>query len=138
MKERLSRDVTGLGVRADAVGQDGDEHLRPQTVLFEMARAKRPRVHDHPRDSQPLPGVGVDYQEQFAAMLDALSPHRHVGTEPGDPALAAQAVLTLVENPAPPVRLLLGNDAFDLLTTAHRRRLDDATAQESSARAADG
>ncbi|WP_329547859.1 oxidoreductase [Streptomyces sp. NBC_01356] len=33
------------------------------------------------------------------------------GTQPGDPALAAQAILHVTEAPDPPVRLLLGSDA---------------------------
>jgi NAD(P)-dependent dehydrogenase (short-subunit alcohol dehydrogenase family) len=36
----------------------------------------------------------------------------HAGEEPGDPAKAAQAILTLVNTAAPPLRLLLGKDAL--------------------------
>ncbi|MFD1952594.1 oxidoreductase [Sphingomonas arantia] len=36
----------------------------------------------------------------------------HAGTEPGDPVKAAQAILTLVDSDAPPLRLLLGADAL--------------------------
>jgi NAD(P)-dependent dehydrogenase (short-subunit alcohol dehydrogenase family) len=36
----------------------------------------------------------------------------HAGEEPGDPTKAAQAILTLVDSVAPPLRLLLGADAL--------------------------
>lgn len=36
----------------------------------------------------------------------------HAGEEPGDPAKAAQAILTLVDSDVPPLRLLLGADAL--------------------------
>ncbi|MEV0948713.1 oxidoreductase [Rhodococcus sp. NPDC049939] len=35
------------------------------------------------------------------------------GTQPGDPAKAAKAIITAVEDPAPPLLLLLGEDALD-------------------------
>jgi len=34
------------------------------------------------------------------------------GKQPGDPAKAAAAMMAVVENPAPPLRLLLGQDAY--------------------------
>jgi NAD(P)-dependent dehydrogenase (short-subunit alcohol dehydrogenase family) len=37
------------------------------------------------------------------------------GQQPGDPARAAQALLALVEAPAPPTRLFLGDDALGLV-----------------------
>jgi NAD(P)-dependent dehydrogenase (short-subunit alcohol dehydrogenase family) len=36
----------------------------------------------------------------------------HAGHEPGDPAKAAQAILRIVDEPAPPLHLLLGEDAL--------------------------
>ena len=35
------------------------------------------------------------------------------GTQPGDPAKAARAILAALEAPSPPLRLVLGNDAVD-------------------------
>lgn len=43
-----------------------------------------------------------------------------VGKQPGDPKKAAQAMLDIADNPAPPLRLLLGNDALQML----RQKLD--------------
>lgn len=37
------------------------------------------------------------------------------GTQPGDPARAAQALLAIVEAAYPPVRLLLGEDALGIV-----------------------
>jgi NAD(P)-dependent dehydrogenase (short-subunit alcohol dehydrogenase family) len=39
------------------------------------------------------------------------------GAQPGDPAKAAQAIITAVESPAPPELLLLGNDALAAYAT---------------------
>jgi NAD(P)-dependent dehydrogenase (short-subunit alcohol dehydrogenase family) len=57
--------------------------------------------------------------------------------EAGDPRRAAEALLELVAMPDPPLRLLLGNRAFDVLTAAHRRQLDEWERYEELARSAD-
>jgi NAD(P)-dependent dehydrogenase (short-subunit alcohol dehydrogenase family) len=58
--------------------------------------------------------------------------------EAGDPRRAAEALLELVEMPEPPLRLLLGNMAFDNVTAAHRRQLGEWQRYEELARSADG
>jgi NAD(P)-dependent dehydrogenase (short-subunit alcohol dehydrogenase family) len=58
--------------------------------------------------------------------------------EAGDPRRAAAALLDLVAMDEPPVRLLLGNMAFDNVTRAHARQLDEWRAYEALARSADG
>jgi len=58
--------------------------------------------------------------------------------EAGDPRRAAEALLELVAMPEPPLRLLLGNRAFDVLTAANRRQLDEWQRNEKLARSADG
>ncbi|MBO9558944.1 MAG: SDR family NAD(P)-dependent oxidoreductase [Caulobacter sp.] len=45
------------------------------------------------------------------------------GKQPGDPARAAQAILTLAELEDPPLRLPLGTDAITILKAADARRL---------------
>jgi NAD(P)-dependent dehydrogenase (short-subunit alcohol dehydrogenase family) len=50
------------------------------------------------------------------------------GTQPGDPAKAAQAILTAVGSPHPPAMLLLGTDAiyaFTAVAEAQRAELDE-------------
>jgi NAD(P)-dependent dehydrogenase (short-subunit alcohol dehydrogenase family) len=85
------------------------------------------------RREQPI----AEYGDQFAANLEEMAAH-HSGSEAGDPARAARALLELVDNPEPPLRLLLGNMAFDVLTAHHRRQLAEWAALEAVARGADG
>ncbi|HUZ19346.1 MAG TPA: SDR family NAD(P)-dependent oxidoreductase [Acidimicrobiales bacterium] len=118
MSECLAREVAPFGVKVTI--------LEPSDFRtgFRDRAAKRRR---------PLPA----YEEAFGANLDALSA-RHSGSEAGDPARAARALLALVDEAEPPLRLLLGNMAFDVVTSAQRRRLEEWAAQEAVARAADG
>jgi NAD(P)-dependent dehydrogenase (short-subunit alcohol dehydrogenase family) len=46
------------------------------------------------------------------------------GTQPGDPAKAAQAIIAAVESDQPPAFLLLGNDALDTYRRLTEARLD--------------
>jgi NAD(P)-dependent dehydrogenase (short-subunit alcohol dehydrogenase family) len=77
------------------------------------------------------------YAQAFPEMVELLA----VATsaeEAGDPRLAAAALMDLVAMPEPPLRLLLGNRAFDNVTAAHRRQLDEWERYEELARSADG
>ncbi len=49
-----------------------------------------------------------DYRSIIEGHLDY---HNQAGNEPGDPAKAAQAIITIVNEANPPLRLLLGKDA---------------------------
>jgi NAD(P)-dependent dehydrogenase (short-subunit alcohol dehydrogenase family) len=53
----------------------------------------------------------------YDAVMDPIRTARQAksGSQPGDPAKAAQALLALVEAPNPPVRLFLGDDALKLV-----------------------
>jgi len=44
---------------------------------------------------------------------------RHHGKQPGDPAKAAQAILTVLDSPQPPLRLALGADAVQMVRGKH-------------------
>jgi hypothetical protein len=55
-----------------------------------------------------------DYQATVGACRRLLA--AHAGHEPGDPAKAAQAILTLADAANPPLRLLLGRDAVTYAT----------------------
>lgn len=79
----------------------------------------------------------ADYERAFAANLDSLSA-RHAGEEAGDPRRAARALLELVDDPDPPLRLALGNAAYDRLTAHHRAALAEWAAAEELARSVDG
>jgi NAD(P)-dependent dehydrogenase (short-subunit alcohol dehydrogenase family) len=78
----------------------------------------------------------------MAAPLDAYQPlrtalmERFGGRAPGDPAAVAAAVLDLVNHPAPPRRLLLGDGDYDTVLDAYRRRLAEWEDWEPVSRAA--
>jgi NAD(P)-dependent dehydrogenase (short-subunit alcohol dehydrogenase family) len=77
------------------------------------------------------------YAEAFAPAVETLAIPTSED-EAGDPARAAAALLALVEMPDPPIRLLLGNMAFDNVTANWVRQLDEWRANEVLARSADG
>ena len=64
-----------------------------------------------------LPGAApaiADYAGTAHIAREVLTGHH--GEEPSDPALAAQAILAMVEMPEPPLVLLLGKDAYGYAT----------------------
>ena len=64
-----------------------------------------------------------DYRSTIEGRLDY---HHQAGNEPGDPAKAAQAIISIVNEENPPLRLLLGKDAVQLA-----RRIDQAKLAET-------
>jgi len=58
------------------------------------------------------------------------------GTQPGDPRKAAQAIVATLDEPEPPLRLALGDDAVDALRGAHEARLAELAQWEERSRAA--
>jgi NAD(P)-dependent dehydrogenase (short-subunit alcohol dehydrogenase family) len=64
-----------------------------------------------------------DYRSTLEGRLEY---HNQAGNEPGDPAKAAQAIITIVNEANPPLRLLLGKDAVLLA-----RRIDQAKLAET-------
>jgi NAD(P)-dependent dehydrogenase (short-subunit alcohol dehydrogenase family) len=59
------------------------------------------------------------------------------GSQPGNPDLAAQALLDTLHRDDPPFRLLLGNVAYDVAVDRYETRLTEFRAGEQVARAAD-
>ena len=59
------------------------------------------------------------------------------GSQPGNPDLAAQALLDTLDRDDPPFRLLLGNIAYDVAVDRYETRLTEFRAGEQVARAAD-
>lgn len=53
------------------------------------------------------------------------------GRQAGDPARAAQAIITLAETPQPPLRLVLGRDALNVAELDLNQQLDDLMGWES-------
>lgn len=62
---------------------------------------------------------------EYAAVVAAQAERQaeYSGRQPGDPARAAQAILTLADLEEPPLRLPLGSDAIAILEAADARRL---------------
>jgi NAD(P)-dependent dehydrogenase (short-subunit alcohol dehydrogenase family) len=59
------------------------------------------------------------------------------GSQPGNPDLAAQALLATLDREDPPFRLLLGNVAYDVAVDRYESRLQEFRAGERVARGAD-
>ncbi|MFG1911482.1 oxidoreductase [Kribbella sp. NPDC048928] len=75
--------------------------------------------------SMKLHQVGADYE----ATVGRINQYRTEtdGTQAGDPAKAAQAIIGIVAADEPPLRLLLGKDALDLAAKASTSRAEEAT-----------
>jgi NAD(P)-dependent dehydrogenase (short-subunit alcohol dehydrogenase family) len=56
------------------------------------------------------------------------------GTQPGDPRKAAAAIVTALEAPEPPLRLILGADAVDAIHAKHERLRAELAAWEAVSR----
>jgi NAD(P)-dependent dehydrogenase (short-subunit alcohol dehydrogenase family) len=61
---------------------------------------------------------GPDYAQSISPLLEYRNSHRPVG----DPAKAAQAILSIAEVDEPPLRLLLGSDAVHIAGQLHEAR----------------
>jgi NAD(P)-dependent dehydrogenase (short-subunit alcohol dehydrogenase family) len=84
------------------------------------------------RSIDPDSPYALAFPDAVASLAVVTSDH-----EAGDPRRAAEALLQLVAMPQPPLRLLLGNRAFDNVTAAHRRQLEEWQRYEELARSAD-
>jgi len=77
-----------------------------------------------------------DYDGLFDPIREARQQKN--GKQLGDPAKAAQAMLSLIDSDSPPAHLLLGSDALNLV----RQKLFDLTAEinqwEKTTRSTDG
>jgi NAD(P)-dependent dehydrogenase (short-subunit alcohol dehydrogenase family) len=91
----LAKEVKPFGVRVSAIAPGS---FRTEWAGRSMVRADR-RLPDYDPVMDPIRQARIDKS----------------GKQPGDPAKAAQALLTLVEAADPPVHLLLGKDALGLV-----------------------
>ena len=76
-----------------------------------------------------------DYEQTVGAWAARFGDYS--GDEPGDPTRMAQAMVDLVEAPAPPRRLLLGSDALDIALRAEAQRTSEAWAWAEVSRSTD-
>ena len=90
-------------------------------------------------------GPSMDRAEPIAAyqQIEAIAQRRiaqqedNNGSQPGNPDLAAQALLDTLDSDDPPLRLLLGNVAYDVAIDRYESRLTEFRAGEQVARGAD-
>lgn len=76
-------------------------------------------------------GRSLRQSPKFISDYDATSGRRrretaaHSGTQPGDPALAAEAVIKALQSPTPPRHLVLGRSGVDIVEKELRSRLEE-------------
>jgi NAD(P)-dependent dehydrogenase (short-subunit alcohol dehydrogenase family) len=95
MSETLGKEVAPLGIHVTAVAPGA----------FRTDWAGRSMVR--------TPRSITDYDALFDPIREARQSRS--GHQPGDPAKAARAILTLLDAPHPPAHLLLGSDALELV-----------------------
>jgi len=95
ISETLEKEVAGFGVKVTSVAPGS---FRTDWAGRSMVRADR---------------TVQDYDTLFDPIRKARQAKS--GAQRGDPAKAAQAILAIVATPTPPVYLLLGNDALQLV-----------------------
>jgi hypothetical protein len=81
----------------------------------------------------------IDAYEQIDQIAErrASQQEENNGSQPGNPELAAQALLDTLNRDDPPFRLLLGNVAYDVAVDRYEARLNEFRAGEQVARGAD-
>jgi NAD(P)-dependent dehydrogenase (short-subunit alcohol dehydrogenase family) len=89
-----------------------------------------------------LHGAGMRMTEPIAAYEDVVGPVRKMqqdfdGTQPGDPAKAAAAILDALAAEQAPLRLVLGADAADAITASMESNAAELRAWEHLARSTD-
>jgi NAD(P)-dependent dehydrogenase (short-subunit alcohol dehydrogenase family) len=89
-----------------------------------------------------LHGTGMRMTEPIAAYDDIVGPVRKMqrdfdGTQPGDPAKAAAAILDALAADEPPLRLALGADAADAIAASMESNASEFRAWEHVARSTD-
>jgi NAD(P)-dependent dehydrogenase (short-subunit alcohol dehydrogenase family) len=112
MSEALANEVAPFGVKVTIVEPGG---LRT----------------DYNGSSRVVGHIRDEYRATAGANADALGANN--GQEPGDPAKAAQAIVSIAGLEEPPLRLLLGRDAVAYAeAAAHARDENDARWRELS------
>ena len=75
---------------------------------------ERPRRTDEGRpEYDPVVGTAIRMQREYD------------GRQPGNPSKAAQVILQLVEMDRPPLRIALGGDAVEAISSSDRKRLEE-------------
>ncbi|MBP3963191.1 oxidoreductase [Paenibacillus lignilyticus] len=114
--EVLSKEVAPLGLKVTLIEPGG----------FRTDWAGSSMQHIEPRD---------EYKDTVGGLLKYL--RDSTGKENGDPDKAAQAILTIVNEEHPPLRLLLGSDAVDIASAVDQGKLAETKRWEKLSRSAD-
>ncbi|OUJ14012.1 oxidoreductase [Acetobacter sp. DsW_063] len=114
VSEALSKEVAGLGIKVTALAPG---QFRTDWAGRSMDRAAR-SIADYDDVMDPLRSARIAKS----------------GRQPGDPAKAAEALLTLVEAPNPPTRLFLGEDALSLVERKLENMKDEMTEWDALSR----
>jgi NAD(P)-dependent dehydrogenase (short-subunit alcohol dehydrogenase family) len=117
MSESLAAEVAPFGIRV---------------TLLEPSSFRTDWAGDSMRRAAPLPAYAASLGDMRAAFSGA-----GAGQEPGDPDAVAEILLDVVDSPEPPLRLLLGNMAFDVANGVYAGRTQEWAAWEERSRAAD-
>lgn len=115
LSEGLSVEVAHLGIKVTIVELDG--FRTNWASASAIIRAKK-----HIEDYAPTAG-------KIDKGLERLN-----GTQAGDPAKAAQAIIKVLDSPNPPLRLILGADAATWIRNKLNSRLDELAQWEDVAR----
>jgi len=128
--DALAREVAGFGIRVTIAQPGGfatdwagsSMRFAPSTETYDPLRADLFGADFRPGQPESTTEAGTEPQAAPAADAEAVAADE--ATE-GDPADAAQALLTLVNSDDPPLRQLIGADAFDQARIALEWRRDD-------------
>ena len=108
MSEALAPEVKGLGIHV---------------TIVEPGAFRTKLLDNRDTISTAIPEYGNTSGGQFRSRLEGLG-----GTEDGDPAKLAQAMLQLVDSEKPPLRLPLNDDAVQMVETKAKQMLRDVEA----------
>jgi len=114
--EVLSKEVSPLGLKVTLIEPGG----------FRTDWAGSSMQHIEPRD---------EYKDTVGGLLKHL--RSVTGQENGDPDKAAQAILSIVDQPNPPLRLLLGSDAVAIANAVDAGKLAETKRWEQLSRSTD-
>jgi NAD(P)-dependent dehydrogenase (short-subunit alcohol dehydrogenase family) len=130
---------TGLGMYSaskwalEAMSESLANEVRPFGIKVTIVEPGGFRT-DWRGDSMVRATEIADYDGVLEARRKA---HAKAGGAAGDPVLAAQRLIEIVRDPAPPLRLILGNNAFNQAIATYENRLRDFATWESVSRSVD-
>ncbi|MEW1986828.1 oxidoreductase [Pseudarthrobacter oxydans] len=118
LSEALAQEVKEFGIRVTLVEPGA---MRTRWAHNSMTPA-----------SAPVDTYSTQREARFESMADEYDVN-----QPGDPVRAAIALLKVVDDPNPPLRLILGNGAFDIAHRHHQDRVGEWARWEDVSRGTD-